>query len=95
MYGFNRREYKKTKKLIDTALQLLDLGDDAVTTRINSDVRSCDGNNKRMPYVVVRSTGGIEEVEKIVHELIIMKIRVDCEKEPLIKDGFVPAKKMG
>jgi hypothetical protein len=94
MFGFTRREYRKKKAIIDEVMWSLHLASEAVTTRIHSDVRSCDKKNKRMPYIVVRSTGGMKEINQIVSALKNLGFGVDCEKEPLPSNGFIPADQM-
>lgn len=94
MFGFTEDQYQKKKKIINQTMQELYLGNDAVTTRVVSEVESCDSKQTQMPYIVVRSTGGLEEINKIVEALKTKKIGVDCEKEPLPPGGFIPAKEM-
>ncbi len=98
IFGFTWGEYdERLKPLIDRVIQSLDLGDDAVTTFFPYPAcvtESCNGTRKRMPYIRVCSTGGAEEVGRIVQALKKANLRVDSEKEFLPPDGFIPAEQM-
>ena len=103
MLGFPPEEYEQKKPIVDAAMQDLGLGSDAVTTwfarydyinRSGCLVTSCDGQRTNMPYIVVRSTSGLVEINSIIAALKARNIGVDCEKQPLPEDGFIEAKDM-
>ncbi|MDD5289597.1 MAG: hypothetical protein PHT40_00160 [Patescibacteria group bacterium] len=101
MIGFNRHEAKKMKKKIDDAVIFVKFmagsydNDIVITSRLRySDVRSCDGKNRRMPYLIICSTKGLEQIDRIIQALKIRKVSVGCIKMPLLPDGFIPADQM-
>lgn len=95
VFGVSKVDFNtRVQPLIDGALQRIGLGDDAVTTWVESRVFSCDGHNREMPYVRVCSTGGLEEIDRIVQALKESNLGMDCEKFPLPPDGFIPADQM-
>ncbi|MBT6690914.1 hypothetical protein HOB10_01095 [Candidatus Parcubacteria bacterium] len=103
MIGFDGSEYEEKKAIIDATMQKLGLGDDAVTThfgrnnvdsRIGCLVTSCCGQRINSPYIVVRSTGGMKEIDMIIAALKANNIGVDCEKQSLPENGFIEANDM-
>ena len=95
MIGFEVMEYHRAKALIDQAMQSIDLGGEAVTTYLGESlVTSCDGKKTKMPYLIVSTTGGDEEMRQIVDALRAQDLRVDCEKHPLPSDGFIDKEHM-
>jgi len=95
VFGVSLEDFNTSvKPLIDGALQNIGLGGDAVATWQESRVFSCDGHNREMPYVRVCSTGGSEEIDRIVQALNQSDLCMDCEKFPLPPDGFIPADQM-
>lgn len=97
MFGFTDSDYRQKKNIIDKTMQELGLGNDAITTYFKNEsckAETCDGKRQYAPYIRVCSTGGQEEIDKIINALKKQNICVDCEKLILPSDGFLTAKQM-
>ena len=79
------------KSHIDKIMQEIGLGDEAITTIINSRPESCDGNNKSMSFVRVCSSRGDH-----LHDILIAfrEKKLGVDTETLLLSGFIPAEKM-
>ena len=83
MVGFEASEYRRLKDIIDQAMQILGLGNDAVTTYVQALVSFCDGKNTPAPYISISSTKP-EELLDIKEILQALDIGVDCEICPIL-----------
>ena len=94
MFGAADSCYESKKAIIIASLTDIGLAEKAVITHVKSRVISCDGNDTPQPFVRICSTGGLEEIYKIVRALKNRNLEMDCEILPLPPNGFIEAKKM-
>ena len=82
--GLPKRETKKTRKRIETIVENLGFGADAITTIVPADTKGCN-NTPSAPYLVVRDTN-ITRAATIAKALN-NELKLDVEYEEI--SGFL------
>ncbi len=94
-YAIQRIDILQLFTKIEQAMKSIGLEDDAVLTNVRgSYVISLDGNRKHMPYIRICSTGGMDEIMRIVEAFKVHRIYYDIEMVVLPTNGFIEAKDM-
>ncbi len=92
LYGFDKPfNLKRIIGRIETAMQNINLGEEAVITVVSSRVKYCDGRKTPAPFIRVCSTEP-EEIKRIIDKLKKIGIGIDIEGQVL--NWFVSANEM-
>ena len=90
--GFTPKGADEIKSRVDKAMQGINLGDDAITSIINMEARSCNRARSPMPYVRIYTIDE-GEIQRIIGAFRDFRIKVDIEW--LVLNGFISADEMG
>lgn len=89
--GYGTAEADYVKHIIDGAMKLIGLQDEAITSIVEMRPESCDYKKTSKPYLWIRSTKK-KEIMAIIIALKAEGIKEDIEWDHI--GGFIPAEKM-
>lgn len=89
--GYENKAAKLLKEFIDDLMREIGLENDAITSVMKSDTRSCDGEKEPRPYLWVRGTSQ-EEIFRVIEKFKETGLRQDVEWDVI--GGFIPADEM-
>ncbi len=89
--GFTPKGADEIRSRVDRAMQNIGLGDDAITSIINMETKSCNRARSPMPYVRIYTTDK-GEIQRIIGAFKDLRIKVDIEW--LVLNGFISADEM-
>lgn len=89
--GFTPKRAEGLRTSIEIIMRNMSLGDEALTSIVDMEAKSCDGTRTPMPYLRICSTDE-DEIQKIINTFKEEGIKVDVEW--LVLNGFILANEM-
>ena len=89
-YGFANLEYNLIKIRVFKVLNYINLASKTVMEFVPSVTENCDSRFEKTIFIRVASTGGIDEIKKVIESL--QNDGIDYKFQMLVLDGFVEKK---